>query len=239
MVAGTTYYIITSPSDAGEFYTNVSTLSWDGFLNETLMGFGVNAARLDVLWKKPLAASEINPARKCLIHLTQDLYKQHLMPGPTFSGLIEKYKEAVGQLLTWNRISSHYNVAASARTQKISLFDFCSSVMIDATQMTLFDSVLYAIDPNMSQKMRKFTDELWKLMYPSRFIDCREVAAIREQYTKAFLIYQRLHNGMRKGEAWVVSRLIDQYRELGIDEHDSAAMLVMVYWTYVSLLPLS
>lgn len=231
IVAGTKYYVITSPFDAGEFYSNVSTLSWDGFLNETLIGFGVNATRLDALWKKPSATSALNPARKCLIHLTQDLYKQHLLPGPTFSTLTTKYKEAVSQVMSWERLSSSYGLATPSKTRNLSLFDFCSTTLIDATQMTLFDPVLFAIDPNMTHKMRQFTDELWKLMYPSRFLDSTEVAAIREQYAKAFLIYQRLPKEIRKGEAWVVSTLIDQYQELGINEHDSAAMLVMVYWT--------
>lgn len=231
MVAGTMYYIVTSPDDAGEFYTNVSTLSWDGFLNETLMGFGVNRTRLNVLWEKPSTTSVVNPARKCLIHLTQDLYKQHLLPGPTFSTLIRKYKQAVSDLMTWERISTRYGLATDSKARRVSLYDFCSNVMIDATQMTLFDPILFAIDPSMTGNMRHFTDELWKLMYPSRFLDPKKVAAIREQYTRAFLIYQRLPKDLRKGEAWVVSTLIDQYRELGINESDSAAMLVMVYWT--------
>ena len=97
--------------------------------------------------------------------------------------------------------------------------------------MILFAQILFAIDPNITKNMPKFTDELWKLMYPSKFIDSQSVAAIRAQYTRAFLIYQRLPKDLRRGEAWVVSTLIDQYRELGIDEEDSAAMLVMVYWT--------
>ena len=44
-------------------------------------------------------------------------------------------------------------------------------------------------------------------------------------------MYQRLPNDLRRGEAWVVSALINQYKELGINEDDSAAMLVIVYWT--------
>ena len=68
-------------------------------------------------------------------------------------------------------------------------------------------------------------------MYHSRFVDSREVAAVRAQFTKALLIYQRLPKELRKGESWVVSTLIDQYKMLGIHEDDSAAMLVMVYWT--------
>lgn len=231
MVAGTKYYIITSPDNASEFYTNVTTLSWDGFLNETLAAFGVNSSRLNDLWEKPSFSSSVNPAGKCLIHLTQDLFKQHLLPGPTFSTLIGKYKIAISQLMTWEQLSSRYGLATVSKTQKLSLFDFCSSVLINATQMTLFDPILFTIDPHMTQKMRQFTDELWKLMYPSVFLDSKEVAAIREEYAKAFLIYQRLPKELRQGEAWVVSTLIDQYKELGINEKDSAAMLVMVYWT--------
>lgn len=231
MVAGTRYYIITSPVDASEFYANVSTLSWDGFLNETLMGFGVSASRLDVLWQKPLAPSTLNPASKCLIHLTQDLYKQHLLPGPTFSTLVGTFTTALRQLMTWEQVSSRYSLVDAPESRKVSLFDLCSNTMIDATQMTLFDNILFQIDPAMTKKMRTFTDDLWKLMYPSRFLDSKEVTAIREQFTKAFLIYQRLPKGLRKGESWVVSTLIDQYKTLGINEDDSAAMLVMVYWT--------
>lgn len=173
----------------------------------------------------------MNPASKCLIHLTQDLYKQHLLPGPTFSALVEKFTLALKQLMTWEQLSSRYGLVDAPQTRTVSLYDMCSNIMIDATQMTLFDDVLFHIDPNMTQKMRTFSDDLWKLMYPSRFLDSKEVAGVREQYTKAFLIYQRLPKELRKGESWVVSTLIDQYKMLGIDENDSAAMLVMVFWT--------
>lgn len=134
--------------------------------------------------------------------------------------------------MTWEQVSFRYSLADSPETQKVSLYDMCSNIMIDATQMTLFGNVLFQIDPTMTQKMRTFTDDLWKLMYPSRFLDSKEVAAVREQYTKAFLIYQRLPKELRKGESWVVSTLIDQYKMLGINEDDSAAMLVMVFWTW-------
>ena len=231
MVAGTKYYVITSPVDASEFYANTSTLSWDGFLNETLTGFGVKASRLNVLWQKPEVSSPINPSSKCLIHLTQDLYKQHLLPGPTFSTLVGKFTSALGQLMTWEQVSSRYSLADRPESRKVSLYNICSNIMIDATQMTLFDDILFTIDPTMTQKMRTFTDELWKLMYPSRFLDSKEVTAAREQYTKVFLIYQRLPKELRKGESWLVTTLSDQYKMLGINEDDSAAMLVMVYWT--------
>lgn len=195
----------------------------------TLMGFGVSAARLDPLWEKPLHPTVVNPAKKCLIHLTQDLYKQHLLPGPTFSTLTAKFKHSLSQLVSSDSFLDRY--VRGKTLQAVSLYDLCADVMIDATQMTLFDPILFKIDPGMTRGMRQFTDELWKLLYPSRLLDTREVKALREQYHRAFMIYQRLPRELRQGEAWVVSTLIDQYAQLNIHENDSAAMLVMVYWT--------
>ena len=231
MVAGTKYYVLTDPQDASDFYANVTTLSWDGFLNETLHAFGVSRDRLDVLWERPSRSTAVNPSAKCLIHLTQELYQKHLIPGPTFSTLMNTFDVALNSLLNWDAISTRYPAATTPGERTLSLFSLCADIMIDATQMTLFDNILFSIDPSMSKKMPVFTDDLWKLMYPSRLIDSKEVTAIRDQYTKAFLIYQRLPKELRKGEAWVVTTLIDQYRELGIHEDDSAAMLVMIYWT--------
>ncbi|KAF2235506.1 cytochrome p450 [Viridothelium virens] len=231
VILGKTYSVITSPLDATEFYSNTVTLSWDGFLNHTLHAFGVSPERLDVLWAQPTEATTLNPHRKCLIHLTQDLYKQHLLPGPTFSGLIDKYKASLRTLTSWKRITERHHLETSSSSHCFSLYDLCATIMIDATQLSLFDPVLFAIDPTMTDNMRTFTDQLWKLMYESKMLDSKEIKTLREKYTRAFLIYQRLPKEMRKEEAWIVTALIDQYKTLAIHEDDSAAMLVMVYWT--------
>lgn len=199
----------------------------------TLLGFGVRPDRLDVLWEKAKTPSQLNPSGKCLIHLTQDLYKQHLLPGPTFSRLTSKFKTSLTYLTAWGKLSQDVGTVRNASINHISLYDLCAKVMIDSTQITLFDPILFKIDPHMTRSMRQFTDELWKLLYPSPFVDTREVVALRQQYHRAFMIYQRLPTELRKEEAWVVTALIDQYKKLGIHEDDSAAMLVMVYWTYV------
>lgn len=67
-------------------------------------------------------------------------------------------------------------------------------------------------------------------MQSSPLIDSRSVAAVRAQYTLAFLIYQRLPKELRRGETWIVTTLVDEYKRLDINEQDSAAILVMVYW---------
>jgi hypothetical protein len=159
------------------------------------------------------------------------LYKQHLLPGPTYSGLIEKYRKSLQDLSSWETLNLRHGKDVTAQSNVFSLYDLCAQVMIDATQISLFDPILFAIDPTMTDNMRTFTDQLWKLLYNSVFIDGREIKGLRERYTRAFCIYQRLPEEMRKNEAWIVTALIDQYMEQGIHEDDSATMLVMVYWT--------
>jgi hypothetical protein len=73
--------------------------------------------------------------------------------------------------------------------------------MIDATQLSLFDPILFAIDPIMTNNMRTFTDQWWKRLYNSVLLHVREIKVLREKYTHAFYIYQRLPIEMRKNEA--------------------------------------
>jgi cholesterol 7alpha-monooxygenase len=134
-------------------------------------------------------------------------------------------------LASWKNIIERHGGAVSSQESCFSLYDLCAQIMIDATQLSLFDPVLFNIDPTMTDNMRTFTDQLWKLLYNSKLLDAREIKALREKYTRAFSIYQRLPKEMRKNEAWIVTALIDQYKAQGINEDDSAAMLVMVYRT--------
>ena len=144
---------------------------------------------------------------------------------------MSRLKQNLGDALTRNSIFEGFGNAAKSSTRRISLLQLCGDVLINVTQAALYDPVLFRIDPNMTGGMQTFTDELWKLMYPCPGIDAREARALRAQYHRAFLTYMRLPREARKEEAWMITALIDQYREFEINEDDAAAMMVMVYWT--------
>ncbi|RAH84983.1 cytochrome p450 [Aspergillus japonicus CBS 114.51] len=229
-LAGDRYYVVTSPADIRPFFANINALSLDGFLNQVLIGFGCGEDRLHTLWQRN-QPGPINPKGKSLIHLTEDLFKQHLLPGPTFDTLLSRYRGAIQELLSWSQLEATYPTMTGKETEAISLYDLCSDFLINATQMTLFDPALFAIDPEMTTELRTFTDEFWQLIYRSRFIDSTRVRRILAQYTKAFNAYLRLPPQARAREAWVIRTLIQTYTDLGIHEDDQAAMMVMIYWT--------
>ncbi len=68
-------------------------------------------------------------------------------------------------------------------------------------------------------------------MAPSSFVDNRTVKKIQERYVQSFLAYLRLPKSSRSQESWLVSSVIDQHKAFNMPETDSAAMLVMIYWT--------
>lgn len=128
-------------------------------------------------------------------------------------------------------MSGRLNLHRQPRSGRISLMELCGQTLIDVTQMTLFDPVLFEIDSRMTNDMMTFTDDLWKLMAPSPFVDTRTVKRIRERYVQSFLTYLRLPKSSRSQESWLVSSVIDQHKAFNMPETDSAAMLVMIYWT--------
>jgi len=192
----------------------------------------VEPSRLDRLWAKAAVPTPVNPSAKSLINLTEDLYIQHLLPGKSFRRLASKLEWNMTKLMSWDELSNRFSLNVDGRglSEAISLKNLCGNVLIDVTQMSLFDPVLFKLDPGMTKDMQFFTDELWKLLYPAPGISSTKVATLRVRYTNTFLKYMKLPHNARKEEASLITTLVDQYKELDISEHDSAAMLVMVYW---------
>jgi hypothetical protein len=192
----------------------------------------VEPSRLDRLWAKAAAPTPVNPSTKSLINLTEDLYIQHLLPGKSFRKLASKLEWNMTKLMSWDELSNRFSLNVDGRglSEAISPQNLCGDVLIDVTQISLFDPVLFKLDPGMTKDMQFFTDELWKLLYPAPGISSTKVATLRERYTNTFLKYMNFPHNARKEEASLITTLVDQYKELDISEHDSAAMLVMVYW---------
>ncbi|KAL4883814.1 cytochrome P450 [Aspergillus karnatakaensis] len=232
-IAGTRYYVISSPRDTRPFFAESDALTTDGFLDRALIAFGCAPQRLDTLWKLN-TPTQVNPKGKSMIHLTQDLFKQDLVPGPTFDALLGRYQNALDHLLSWDRLVGAYPPLVNDQREPISLYDICTDFIVNANQMVMFDSSLFAIDAEMATEIRTFTDELWKLFHQTPFADTTEAKRMLRQYNTDFKKYLHLPQESRKGEMRVIRMLTETYTELEIHEDDQAAMLTMVWWAGVA-----
>lgn len=67
-------------------------------------------------------------------------------------------------------------------------------------------------------------------MQPTSFVDSTQQNETLKRYHGALKEYQRLPQRLRSKESPLLGNLIKKYREYSINEDDSAAVLVMVYW---------
>ncbi|KAL4744325.1 hypothetical protein BDW72DRAFT_199706 [Aspergillus terricola var. indicus] len=232
-IAGDRYYVITSPADTRPFFANASALTIDGFLDRSLIAFGCAPGRLDKMWQLN-APSRLNPKGKSLVNLTEDLFKQDLVPGLPFDVIVERYQKALDGLLSWDRLvgvhPSLVGTGPGGRTEPISLYDLCTDIVVNANLRVFFAPALLAIDSNMAVEIRTFTDGLWKLFDRSRFADITDVAKLRHQYISVFRNYLQLPPQSRNSEMRVIRNLVEVYSEMGIHEDDQAAVLFMIWW---------
>ncbi|PYH85408.1 cytochrome P450 [Aspergillus uvarum CBS 121591] len=112
-LAGDRHSVVTSPADIRPFFADINALSLDGFLNQGLIGFGCGEDRLHTLWQRN-QPGPINRKGKSLIDLTEDLFKQHLLPGPTFDTLLSRYRGAIQELLSWSQLEATYPTMTAA-----------------------------------------------------------------------------------------------------------------------------
>jgi cholesterol 7alpha-monooxygenase len=227
--------VIASAENTRPFFNDIGALSIDGFLNQALIAFGCAPERLDRLWRLS-EPTEVNPQGKNLIHLTEDLFKQDLVPGLMFGVVMERYQKGLNELLAWDRLVNVYpsldgiSNGVGGRTEPISLYEMCTDLVVNINQRILFDPALLAIDSNMAVDIRTFTDALWKLFHRSCFIDTSEVERTLQHYTSVFMRYLNLPPQSRKNEMRVIQRLTESLSKQGIHEVDQAAILFMIYW---------
>lgn len=161
VLAGMLHYVITSHSSAHLVYSKPLVFNFDYFLSKALSGFGVDPARLDAFWQKR-SPSQGNPKGKCLVHVTEDIYKYALLSGPHLSDLLRNHKVALKYCLSFKQLATRWGLATVTQTKPISLYTLCTTTMVESMHSCLFDPIIKSIEPEMTTGMMEFTDDLWK-----------------------------------------------------------------------------
>jgi len=221
-IGGELFYVLPSPADAHTLFNNATTFSFDDHLGKAALGFGVDPKSIGFCVSVHAPKSAINPKGKKLLHLTEDLYKQQLLPGPNFDLMIASLEDSFQDLLKPSAVRQRFRSPTS-------LLDLCN-ILVDVTQIAIFDPVLYKLGPNMVKDMPLFTDEAWKLMYPSPAIDSSKVKGVRDDFIGIFKQYLGLPKKDRSKESWMITTVIDVYQDTHVQENDIAAVLTMIYW---------
>ena len=232
---GQTYNVIIRPQDVAAVYEHTTSLSWDYYLKELLLSFGVDKSVLGKTWRNPsthqngdaiqangVKSHGIKPDHKSLVHWTEDLYRQQFPPGPRFDELSDKMVGLIEDSLRWTKLPSRYTV----NEERIPLMDFCANVLIDATTRSLLGDFIYEIEPKLTPMMLEFTEESWKLlMLPYPKVAAPKLHTAKKAIHNALCKYVTAPPESRAKAVWMMNEVMQAQVAADIDNTDKASIM--------------
>ncbi|KAL9603436.1 MAG: hypothetical protein Q9219_001123 [cf. Caloplaca sp. 3 TL-2023] len=238
---GQKLYIITAPEDVAAAFRNTTSLNFDGHLNELLVNSGFEGEALRLAWLEAqpddpryLPESLVSPRQKSLNRLTEEVYKQHLLPGEKMDTMCRVFLESLHNTLQWDRLG-FCTLGADSKGTLMSLRALCRHTMVDAATRSMFGSYLYAIEPNIVEHMLGFNDFAWMVFFQYPDIFGSPVTAPRKKLTEVLRTFINLPKEPRSEQAWSIKTILRAQEIFGIDLQSKASVLLMIYWAWVSL----
>lgn len=235
-MGGEKLYVLTSADDVAEAFKNTDSLEFDGFIADMLLSFGATSSGVGKMFHHPSRGGSgypvggMNSRSKSLAHLSEDLYKQQLLPGERLDKLAGRLIGSIDEALQWEKMPHLYYPQSFSREMNISLMKWCGDILIDAAITALFGPRIYQINPNIAQDFFDFNEDAWKLLFRYPRIAARKMYTAKKNLIDAFEIYFRLPKEERKDSAWLVQELEAEQRQIGIEDRDIATMGLMLLW---------
>ena len=232
---GQTYNVVLRPQDVAAIYERTTHLSWDYYLKELLLSFGVDKA---VLVKNRRKASTyqnggaeqtngvksdgVKPDHKSIVHWTEDLYRQQFPPGSRFDALSDNILGLIEESLRWAKLPSRYTV----NEESVPLMEFCANVLVDATTRSLLGDSIYGLEPRFTPMMVDFTEESWKLlMLPYPKVAASKLHTAKNAIHNALCKYVKSPPEPRATAAWMMQEIMEAPEAADINDTDKASII--------------
>ncbi len=236
-VGRTKFYVVTAPQDVAQVYKNVTTLNWDGHLNQILYNFGFKQEALKLAWHEPIVGepcyiykNAINPKQRSLIHLIEEIYIAQLLPGEHMDEMCKEFVASLHATLKWHNLDFCTLGAENNKQKRVSLKALCRFTMVEAATRSMFGDVLHGLNPDIAQNMLDFNDHAWMVFFGLPEIFSFAVAIARRKMTDTMKRFVKLPEEERIGQAWGIKQILAGQEIVGIDVESRACMLLLIYW---------
>ena len=235
---------MTSPGDISSIYRNTVELTFDTFVRQTLRSLGASSYAVDKwiplhLSKEGMAhtSSSSTPHTGEFTHIGERLCQQQLLPGKQLDILQRVFIDIIHESLQWHSVTQKITIRSSPDIKTISLLGWCREVLLQSATRAFFGDRLLKIDPDLFQAFFMFDASSWKLHYGYPRVFSKELYSARDAIIKALTAYFKLPRSERSGAAVLVDSLEAEMRNLDIEDKDIAALIMPVYWVYVTPMP--
>lgn len=206
-------------------------------MDRLLNSFGLSKAARKVSWRKPNPDDPndahmrvINPQRKCLVHLIEDIYKMQLLPGDRLNTMLDTVMCRLDKWMNWSHLYGPFVTRSTIGERELSVKALCSFLITDSTTRAMFGDLIFQIEPDLIEQMSIFNENSWAVVFnvPSFFMSRLNKA--RNRLSQAICRYLDTPPSQRTHQAWSVGAIIEAVDIFAMDRDSQVAMLLMIWW---------
>ncbi|KAL8693351.1 MAG: hypothetical protein Q9224_003769 [Gallowayella concinna] len=237
-VWGEKMYIVTASDDVARALKNTHALVFHDYLIQLLINFGVGKKTRRLLWyeAKPddplyLPDDLVTPRQKSVSYLTEEVYRQQLLPGEKMDSMCKVFMDSVKDTLQWHRLDFCTRATfPDSRRKQISLNALCRYTMVDAATRSMFGAYLHKFEPDIVEHILGLNDSIWMIIfrYPNAFASA--VNAPRSKIMDAMKKFISLPEEQRSEQSWSVKTVLQAQDHVGIDLENQASILLILLW---------
>ena len=228
---------MTSLPDVAATYKNTTSLTFDGFVRDAMVGCGISSVAVEKLFLFPkdgFNAPVPNPEQKCLAQLTRDIHRQQSQPGEHQTILSQKFQDFIDESLSWKVLQAaprpKYVAASGDTSVELSLKGWCADVLLNAATRAFFGESLLQVAPDLFRDFFLFDDNSWMLLYGYPRFLAQDMYRGKDAAVSALIKYFDQSPELRQDSAFFVRTLEKALKDLDIHEQDRACFFLMTYW---------
>lgn len=174
-----------------------------------------------------------NPLHKNLAKFSRDLHIHQLFPGELLDLLGLRFVNFFDDNLRLNSIAKKCTYSTPDKASDglvVPLMVWSSDMFTRAGQMAYFGDRLGQINSNLTWDFLEYDDFSWQVLYQYPKFLSRRMSKAKSKVVSALETYFGLPAKERKEEAWFITEIEYHMRQLGINTHDIATMMMTIYW---------
>lgn len=235
-LAGSKIYVLTSYRDVTDAYRNMTTFSYEIFVQEMMRWCGSTDSCIQKMYKSTRDTLFPNAKERPLAILARDMHIHQLFPGPNLDDLAEKFHKNFTRLVSLDSLGQYKDKRAEVGKDQVivPLNSWVSDNFVRAGTDAYFGPKLLELDSNLVDTFLEFDDLSWQVLYQYPRILAGRMYAARDRLTQVIEDYFKIDQSDRDGDAWFTKAMENDMRRLGITDHDLAIMMMTIHWGCVS-----
>ncbi|TVY84366.1 Cholesterol 7-alpha-monooxygenase [Lachnellula suecica] len=227
-VMGQELYIATSPKDVLSVYKNSKAIGFNPVIRQLLGTFGLRPATLDKMFVE-------NTNGKSWMDISHGNLKLQMHPGNKLDELQAEFHGNIDNWMRWSRLSGPVVLSAVGEDEKVvSLYKWCSQVLVDSATRAFFGDSLLELDPDLLKTFFIFDEQSWKLNYHYPYFAAKDMYNAKSKCETAFANYLALPKEQRKDASWIAQTLEESMDGLGVLEDSQASPMLFVLFRVIN-----